>query len=65
MFSISLNQKIRNDISGYVAIRSHLEAMEIFNKWNKLSQSRENYNDSNTIDMSASFVRVISNYELN
>ena len=42
----------------FVAIRSHLEAMDIFNKWNKLEQSRVAYADAETLNFSTSFVKV-------
>ena len=42
----------------FLAIKSHLEAMEIFNKWNKLEQTRLSYKAALSIDPSLSFVKV-------
>jgi len=41
----------------FVAIRSHLEAMDIFNKWNKLEQSQVAYADAESLNFSTSFVK--------
>ena len=42
----------------FVAIRSHLEAMDIFNKWNKLEQSQVAHADDESPNFSTSFVKV-------
>lgn len=43
---------------GFIAIKSHLEAMDIFNQWNKLQQTQQTFEPDQVIDSSFSFVKV-------
>jgi len=43
---------------GFVAIKAHLDAMDIFNKWNRLKQSQQTYQSDQVLDSTISFVKV-------